>query len=67
MQGGLRLKTKVDGMALIMPLFAQAAMREANQPVSAEAIDAVFSQWVEPVRVDGKPVESMRVKSVPVP
>ena len=62
MQGGLRLKTKVDGMALIMPLFEQAAMREADQPVPAEAIDAVFLQWVEPVRVDGKPVES-----VPVP
>jgi hypothetical protein len=46
---GLRLKTNVDGMAMIIPLFEQAAMREAGEQVSDQAIDAVFSRWVEPV------------------
>lgn len=49
MQGGLRLKTKVDGMALIIPLFEQASMRENDQPVAEADIEKVFVQWVETV------------------
>lgn len=49
MQGGLRLKTKVDGMALIVPLFAQAAEIEAGNPVADAEIDRVFDAWVVPV------------------
>lgn len=45
---GLRLKTKVDGMALIIPLFTQAADVQAGKTVSDAEIDAVFAQWVEP-------------------
>lgn len=51
MQGGLRLKTKVDGMALIVPLFAQAAEIEAGKAVADAEIDKVFDAWVAPVAV----------------
>ena len=44
---GVRLKTKVDGMAMIIPLFEQAGQREAGKPVGAGQIDAVFAKWVE--------------------
>jgi hypothetical protein len=45
---GLHLKTGVDGMAMIVPLFEQAAaVQEGRDPGDAE-IDAVFAQWVEP-------------------
>lgn len=44
---GVRLKTKVDGMAMIVPLFEQAGQREAGKPVGAGQIDAVFAKWVE--------------------
>ncbi len=47
--GGLRLKTQVDGMAMIVPLFEQAAKREAGEAVSENDIDALFVRWVEPV------------------
>ena len=46
---GLRMTTKVDGMAMIIPLFEQAAKREAGEAVSEAEIDAVFAQWVVPV------------------
>jgi hypothetical protein len=49
MQGGLRLKTKVDGMALIVPLFTQAAEVESGKAVADVEIDKVFDAWVEPV------------------
>ncbi|WP_233198540.1 MULTISPECIES: DUF6607 family protein [Luteimonas] len=45
---GVRLKTEVDGMALIMPLFAQAqTVRDGGRVDDAE-IDAVFAEWVAP-------------------
>jgi len=45
---GLRLKTKVDGMAMIIPLFTQAGDVQAGKPVADAAIAKVFAQWVEP-------------------
>ncbi len=44
---GLHLKTKVDGMAMIMPLFEQAASLEAGKTVAKADTDKVFAQWVE--------------------
>ncbi|MFZ5638448.1 MAG: DUF6607 family protein [Pseudomonadota bacterium] len=46
--GGLRLRAKVDGMALIAPLFEQAGAVDAGKPVDDAGIDAVFAQWVAP-------------------
>jgi hypothetical protein len=48
-RGGLRLETRVDGMALIVPLFQQAAQAEAGEPVADARIDEVFSRWVRPL------------------
>ena len=45
---GLRLKTDVDGMAMIMPLFTQAGEVQDGRTVSDTQIDAVFARWVEP-------------------
>jgi hypothetical protein len=45
---GVHLKTKIDGMALIMPLFAQADAVEAGKTVSDAKIDKAFAEWVEP-------------------
>ena len=45
---GLHLKTKVDGMAMIIPLFTQAGEVEAGKPVPEAEIDQVFAEWVEP-------------------
>lgn len=45
---GLHLKTKVDGMAMITPLFAQAAAVQAGTQVTDADIDHVFAEWVEP-------------------
>ena len=45
---GLHLKTKIDGMAMIMPLFGQADDVQAGKAVDDARIDAVFAQWVEP-------------------
>ena len=44
---GLLLKTKIDGMAMIMPLFQQASQVEAGKPVADDQIEEVFSKWVE--------------------
>lgn len=44
---GVRLKTKVDGMAMIMLLFEQAEAVQGGAPVDEGAIDAVFARWVE--------------------
>ncbi len=46
---GLHLKTKIDGMALIMPLFTQAAEVEEGKAVPDADIDAAFAEWVEDV------------------
>lgn len=44
---GLRLRTKIDGMALIIPVFEQAGMSEEGKRASDTEIDAVFAMWVE--------------------
>ncbi|MBN6149949.1 hypothetical protein JR065_06325 [Xanthomonas sp. AmX2] len=45
---GVRLKTKLDGMAMIVPLFTQAESLQQGKTVDDAQIDAVFAQWVEP-------------------
>ncbi len=45
---GLHLKTKIDGMAMIIPLFAQAGERKEGKQVADAEIDKVFARWVEP-------------------
>ncbi|MDL5367848.1 hypothetical protein QSH18_19760 [Xanthomonas sp. NCPPB 2654] len=45
---GVHLKTKLDGMAMIMPLFEQAEAVQQGKPVADAKIAAVFAQWVEP-------------------
>ncbi|MEL1263559.1 DUF6607 family protein [Pseudoxanthomonas putridarboris] len=44
---GVHLKTKVDGMAMIIPLFTQASDIQAGKPVADADIAKVFAQWVE--------------------
>ena len=48
---GLHLKTKIDGMAMIVPLFEQADAVQSGKSVGDAKIDAVFAQWVEPATV----------------
>lgn len=45
---GLQLKTRVDGMAMIVPLFAQASDIQAGRDVADADIDRVFAEWVAP-------------------
>ncbi len=45
---GLHLKTKVDGMAMIIPLFTQASEVQEGKDVPDAEIDKVFAEWVEP-------------------
>ena len=45
---GLRLKTGVDGMELIIPLFEQADRVAAGERIEDAEIDAAFAEWVEP-------------------
>ncbi|MGJ4804029.1 DUF6607 family protein [Luteimonas sp. SDU82] len=45
---GLRMKTKVDGMAMIVPLFTQASAVQAGGRVGDAEIDQVFDEWVVP-------------------
>lgn len=45
---GVHLKTKIDGMAMIIPLFEQAGSLEKGKKVRDAQIDAVFAKWVEP-------------------
>ncbi|WP_149196590.1 DUF6607 family protein [Luteimonas suaedae] len=49
---GLRLKTKVDGMALIIPLFEQAQRVQDGDTVPDAEIDAAFAEWVEAAPAD---------------
>ena len=44
---GVHLKTKVDGMAMIIPLFTQAEDVQAGRKVADQQIDAVFATHVE--------------------
>ena len=52
---GVRLKTKVDGMAMIVPLFTQAGDVQEGKPVADAAIAQVFADWVEPAPGDARP------------
>jgi len=61
---GLSLKTKVDGMALIIPLFTQAAAIEAGETIAAGQIDKTFQEWVEP---PGKAVVPTAAKNQEAP
>ncbi|KAF1711305.1 hypothetical protein CSC70_05165 [Pseudoxanthomonas kalamensis DSM 18571] len=45
---GLHLKTRIDGMALIVPLFTQAEQVQEDKSVADAEIDAAFAEWVEP-------------------
>src|SRR3546814_58651 len=45
---GVYMKTRIDGMAMIMPLFEQAEAVQGGAAVDEAAIDEVFAQWVEP-------------------
>jgi len=45
---GLHLKTKIDGMAMIIPLFTQAGEIQEGKAVDDAEIDKVFAEWVEP-------------------
>lgn len=47
---GVHLKTKIDGMAMIIPLFEQAESLEQGKKVSDKQIDEVFAKWVEPAK-----------------
>ena len=56
---GLHMKTEVDGMALIIPLFTQAEEVQAGRPVADAGIDAAFAEWVEPAPAEA-PVAAAR-------
>ena len=45
---GVHLKTGIDGMAMIIPLFTQAGELEEGKTVADRDIDKVFAKWVEP-------------------
>jgi len=49
---GVHLKTKVDGMAMIIPLFTQAQDIQDGKSVNDAEIDKVFKQWVEKAPVE---------------
>ncbi|WP_447938674.1 DUF6607 family protein [Pseudoxanthomonas mexicana] len=44
----VHLKTKVDGMAMIIPLFTQASDVQEGKTVADAAIAKVFADWVDP-------------------
>ncbi|WP_425477056.1 DUF6607 family protein [Luteimonas cucumeris] len=49
---GVHLKTKIDGMAMIIPLFEQAESLQQGKQVADKQIDEVFAKWVEPAKAD---------------
>ena len=51
-RGGLRLDMPVDGMAMIVPLFEQAAIIEGGGTVPAADTDAVFAPRVLPLSAE---------------
>lgn len=61
-QGGLRLNTKVDGMAMIEPLFEMASRLQAEQVVADPEIDAVFARWVAPAKARMTVTEEMAAR-----
>lgn len=42
---GIRLKTEVDGMALIVPVFAQAERARQGEAIGNDEITALFEAW----------------------
>ena len=46
----MHLKTKLDGMAMIMPLFQQAEEIQGGAALDTGKIDAVFAKYVEAAR-----------------
>lgn len=50
---GVHLKTKLDGMAMIIPLFTQAEEIQAGKKVKDSQIDAVFAEFVEKAPKEG--------------
>ena len=44
----MHLKTKIDGMAMIIPLFTRRRELEEGKQVADAEIDKVFAKWVEP-------------------
>ena len=52
---GLRMKTKVDGMAMIIPLFTQATTVQQGGTVTDADIDRVFAEWVEAAGPEPRP------------
>ena len=51
---GVHLKTKIDGMALIMPIFEQAEQVEAGKMPSRAEIQAVLDRWAVPPDQESK-------------
>ena len=49
---GVHLKTRIDGMGMIIPLFTQAGELEQGKQVADKDIDKVFSEWTEPAAVE---------------
>ncbi len=47
---GVHLKTKLDGMAMIIPLFTQADDIQSGKKVKDAQIDAVFAEFVQKAR-----------------
>ncbi|WP_313205607.1 DUF6607 family protein [Stenotrophomonas sp.] len=47
---GVHLKTQLDGMAMIIPLFTQADDIQSGKKVKDAQIDAVFAEFVEKAR-----------------
>ncbi len=47
---GVPLKTKIDGMAMIIPLFTQADDIQSGKKVKDAQIDAVFAEFVQKAR-----------------
>jgi hypothetical protein len=45
---GVHLKTKIDGMAMIIPLFTHASELQEGEQVADAEIDKVFAEFVEP-------------------
>lgn len=52
---GLRMKTEIDGMAMIIPLFTQAATVQEGGTVPDAEMDKVFAEWVEPAGPESSP------------
>jgi hypothetical protein len=49
----VHLKTKIDGMAMIIPLFTQAEEIQSGKKVKDKQIDEVFAKYVEKAPKEG--------------